>query len=159
MFIPIDIGQKEYKKGDVVVSIKEIRTGYGFFTVGHEFTVMGKVPKYSSFRLTDNEHNIVIKTEPDNFTLKTDIDEARTICIDITEKRKAISFIKEHCSQQDFDFDEYDKYTSCKLKKGYSNNACTCKLSCIGYVNSEKIDKNDFMKIYLRKIKIKKLKN
>jgi hypothetical protein len=157
MFISINIGQKQYKKNDIVISIKEIRNGYGFFTVGHEFTVIEKVPKYSSYRLIDNEHGIIIKAEPDWFTLKTEINEARRICVDINERHKALEFIKKYCSNRNYEWGDYDKYDTCILKKKYMDNVCNCEISCVNYVNKNKVDKDSFMKLYIRKLKIKEI--
>jgi hypothetical protein len=158
MFISINIEQKQYKKDDIVVSIKEIRNGYGFFTVGHEFTVIEKVPKYScySYRLIDNEHEIIIKADSDWFTLKTPIEETRQIYIDITERHKALEFIKNICPNRDYEYDRYDKYDTCTLKKKYKS-VCKCEISCVNYVNKSKIDESSFMKLYIRKLKIKKI--
>jgi len=156
MFIPINIRHKEYKKDDIVVSIKEIVKGYGLFTIGHEFTVIEKVPRYSYYTLIDNENNIIIKKiEPKFFTFKTKINEAKQIYVDIFEKNKAIRFIQNNCPHKGHAYDDRDRYDSCELKNIYTGNECNCKLSCVYYIDKNKIDQNDFMKVYMRKIKIK----
>ena len=159
MIVPINIAVREYQEGQKVLLIKELNCDYVMFTVGHEFTVIEKVPKYSSYRLIDNENDIIVKVEPNFFTLKTELKEAKRICIDIREKAKVIEFIKNHCPQKDYGYDDRDRYDTCKLKEYHwsGGGACECKLSCINYIKKEDIDKDSFIKTYMRKIKIKEV--
>lgn len=159
MIVPINIVVKEYHKDQKVLLIKELNCSYVMFTVGHEFTVIEKVPKYSCYRLIDNERNIIVKVEPNYFTLKTDIDVAKRICVDINEKRKTISFIKERCPHKGEGFYDRDTYESCQIKsnRSYQADECACGLSCINHIKKEDIDKNSFIKTYMRKIKIREV--
>jgi len=151
MFIPINIGQNEYKKNDIVVSIEKIENDYEFFTIGHEFIVIEKVPNYSLYKLIDSQNQIIINVDARFFTLKTEINEVRQIYIDIIEKDIAIKFIKDNCPHK-------GKYDTCKLKKyPYHYLPCECEISCVNHIDKKKINK--VMMAYIRKLKIKKLKN
>ncbi len=161
MIVPINIKKREYQPGDRVLLVKEISCGYVIFTIGHELTVLEKVKNYSYYRLKDEESGIVIgNVDPREFTLKTDLQEAKQIYTNIKEKAKVIKFIENNCPKRGRGFFDRDEYDSCTLLSNRSYGAVECvgKLSCINYVDKSKIDKDDFIKVYMRKIKINKLK-
>ena len=161
MFIPINIQKKDYQSGDKVILVKNIPCGYVMFTIGHELVVVEKVKNYSYYRLMDEETNTIIrKADPSEFTFKTSLQEAKQIYVDIKEKEKTIKFIQDNCPNRGKDSWDRDEYDSCKLIKNhsFSNNECYCKLSCINYIDRSIINKNSFIKVYMRRLKINKLK-
>jgi len=158
MIIPIHNIQP--KIGQTVVLIKEIQYDFVLFTKGHEFTVIKKTD--NGYLLKDIESDITIHRIDNNyFTLKTTYKEAKEAYIRKKEKQKVIEFIKSNCPHKDQDSYDRDIYDSCKLMKNVSfgNNECVCTLNCMTHIDKEKIDNDKFVKVYLRRIKINKLKD
>jgi len=162
MIIPINSNNDEYLIGQIVVLIKDIEREYVTITKGHELIIMNYNKDYDDYILKDEENNIIIKRiDKRYFTHKISYSEAKDIYIRKKEKQKLIEFIKSNCPHKDFDFWDRDKYDSCKLIKNVSfgNNECVCTLNCMTHIDKEKIDNHKFVKVYLRRIKINKLKD
>jgi hypothetical protein len=86
------------------------------------------------------------------------MEEAKQIMVDINERQKALYFIKENCPKKGYGYDDRDRYDTCTLKKKYVGDECKCEITCVNYIDKSKIDNDNFMKVYIRKLKIKELK-
>ena len=56
-------------------------------------------------------------------------------------------------------YDNRDEYNACELKKRGNDDSCCIKDNCIQYIDNKKIKNDDFILIYMRYLKIKKLKS
>lgn len=160
MIIPINTEIKNYKTGDKVTLVKEISCGYAMFTVGHELVVIEKIKDYSYYTLKDEENDIIItKIFPQFFTLKTDLIETKDIYMKKKNKKKFIDFIFNNCPHRGNDSWDRDEYVSCGLmfNRSFGQNECKCKTSCINQIRQKDIDNDDFIKTYMRKLKIKEI--
>ena len=140
---------------DIVVNIKNINISYGVFTIGHEFTVIGK-NKWGCI-LKDNEYGIVIKNTINiKITLKIDHKKAKIIHDKQEEMIETIKFISKNCPHKSSGYEEYTSYIRCRLKLG-SDDVCKCKLDCMKYISNDKIKNNKLVSKYLRRMKLKKI--
>ena len=156
MFVSFNVDKDKYKIGDIVVNRKIINIIYGEFTVGHEFTVIGK-DSYG-YILKDNEHDIIIKKiNHTKISIKIDHRMAKKVRDNRMDRIKFRKFILDNCPNKEKRIDERDYYDACKLKNTYMSG-CDCKLECIKYVDNDKIKNNKFVSLYLRKMKLKKIK-
>lgn len=158
MFVPINVDVNKYKKDDIVVNIEDIRITYGVFTVGHEFTVL-EYDKYGTYTLIDNELNILTKrVQYTKISLKIDYKKAKKIRDDRMDRINFKKFILKNCPNKEQRIDERDYYDACKIKNTYMSS-CKCELECIKYIDNKLINKNNFIKKYIRKLKLEKIKN
>lgn len=157
MLIPFDNYHKNFKEGDIVVLLKDYSCNYFIFTTGHEFTMISK-DKNNKYIMKDEISGIIVKNiEKEYITIKIDYKTARLLYTERTERYKFFDFIRSSCHHKETSYEDRDSYDSCKLMKSRYNNACKLSFECINHISKEKINKNDFILVYLRKHKIKKL--
>jgi hypothetical protein len=158
MFVPINVDKDKYKEGDIVLNRQDINIIYGVFTIGHEFTVIGK--DGYGYILKDNELGIIVKKiNSSKITLKVDHKEAKIIRDNRMDRIKFKIFILDNCPNKEQRIDDRDYYDACKLNRNKNIlSSCVCELECIKYISNDKIKDNKFISLYLRNMKLKKIK-
>jgi len=167
MVIPIYLKPK-FKVGDIIISLFDINLEYYRFTPYHEFTIISHNDE-DGYTIKDNELGIELvvdshyKKNPihdllKNFTIKTDLNTARKRSNYLNRKKNFIEFIRTNCPNLSYGYDEYERYETCKIKKGYCNS-CNISEDCICHISSDAVNKNSDVIKYIRDKKLKKIKN
>lgn len=160
MIIPFDKSKNSYDIGDKVTIIKSIQLDTCYVTEGHEFIIVDdeKRKGYSNYyKLKDIDSDVILRTTSDNFKIKIDYHKSILISEKIKNKKKFIDFILKNCPNKYDKYDDREVYDACKLKKTSYGEVCQPCISCISYINKDKIKKDEFISSYLRGIKIKKI--
>lgn len=145
-----------FKKDDVVVNIKPFQLDFVFFTEGHHFIYIKDTGSYC--KVKDEEDGETYKILKKDITLFVSLSKAKERNRIILNRKKMINFIEKNCPHKYEKYDHYDSYDACKLKKGYGKG-CTKTLECIQHISNAKIKKDEDVYLYLRELKIKKIRH
>jgi len=162
MLIPI-YRLSEFKIGDIIISLEEIKTSYYIFTQYHEFTIIKdyQLPKgyEPAFDILDNEHGIELKNKSlRKFTLKVDLETAKKRDTYLNNEYNLKKFILKNCPHIHEEIDDRDYYDACKISgSNYRHDDCKYSSECIKYIDKDLIKKNKEISVYLRSKKIRNI--
>jgi hypothetical protein len=155
MIIPLS-RDTDFKKGDDVILIRQIIEPYAIFCVGHKFKVTGE--DGYGYTLID-EDGIKIKERGIDKSYITkvigyfDAKEQHESYIEMEYIKK---YIQQRCPNKTQEISDREYYDGCKLQ---TNRYIECNptLNCLKYLEESEI-KDEKIKLYLRKLKIKDIK-
>jgi len=161
MIIPI-YRNPEFKEGDTVISLKEIKLNHYLITPYHEF-IIAKIDKdnkgYNNlYTIIDNDSNIVIEEKNlRDFTLKVDLKCAKRRNKELKDNSKICKFIEKNCPHRCDAWEDYSSYYRCDMKNIYGNDSCYIGVECLNHIKYEIIQKDNFILKYLRNKKLKEI--
>ena len=161
MLIPKDVSKRKFKKGDIVILLKDLDLGHYIITKGHELIYWG-YGDYGIIVKIPETGTILRKSRPE-ITHKVTMEESKKISIRVKERRKFINFIEEKCPHKDYTYEDRDKVDVCRASKkdrlrNYSSSYCNPRIECFQHIPKDKYKNNSFILNYNRKIKLKKIK-
>lgn len=104
--------------GDKVILKEDISISYGILTKGHILTVVEKTNEW--YNLIDDNGIILKNINKKLFNKLLSIGDAKTINEKNIKHYNLIKLIEKNCKQRTFNYDEYERYDSCKLKKKHN---------------------------------------
>lgn len=154
MIIPIST--QEINIGDIVINTRQYTNDYYIITIGHEFTVIGYNKEYSRFICEDVDNKLIVELNKEIVTKKVSLELAEKEFIFKNETSQYKKFILDNCPHKDYDYDDRERYDTCKLKKCYYPS-CDPKIDCAKYLNKDDVNKSVVLLKHLRLNKIKKI--